>query len=96
MARPDIRRPGAVDAAWLTGVLQAGGVDAVVKGFSAASVGTGQIGDSVRFKLTYERAGADGPAQARPGVVRGDPAGSVASDRSSGRTQLHDRGLRGI
>ncbi len=61
-ARPDIRRPGAVDAAWLTDVLQAGGVDAVVGSFSGASVGTGQIGDSVRFKLEYERAAADAPA----------------------------------
>jgi hypothetical protein len=60
--RPDIRRPGAVDAAWLTKVLQQGGVDAVVKGFRARDVGTGQIGDSVRFELDYVRAGADGPA----------------------------------
>lgn len=52
---PDIRRPGAVDADWLTRVLQAGGVDAVVGAFEAANVGTGQIGDSVRFKLAYAR-----------------------------------------
>jgi hypothetical protein len=60
--RPDIRRPGVVDAAWLTGVLQQGGVDAVVKGFTAAGVGTGQIGDSVRFTLDYARAADDAPA----------------------------------
>jgi hypothetical protein len=59
---PDIRRPGEIDAAWLTRVLQAGEVDAVVRGFSAAEVGTGQIGDSVRFVLDYARAGDDAPA----------------------------------
>ncbi|MEO8113262.1 MAG: hypothetical protein ABI655_02700 [Phenylobacterium sp.] len=51
MSLPDIRRPGAVDADWLTAVLQAGGVDAVVGGFSAKAVGAGLIGDSVRGML---------------------------------------------
>src|SRR5947209_10670316 len=40
-ARPDIRMPGDVDAAWLTAVLRAGGVDAVVADFTARNVGTG-------------------------------------------------------
>ena len=62
MSRPDIRRPEAVDARWLTDVLQHGGVDAVVKSFTAKGVGTGQIGDSVRFKLEYARRGDDAPA----------------------------------
>ncbi len=61
---PDIREPAQVDAAWLTGVLQAGGVDAVVKSFTAANVGTGQIGDSVRFALSrFERGGEAAPAR---------------------------------
>lgn len=60
--KPDIRMPGEVDANWLTAVLQAGGVDAVVKGFTARGVGTGQIGDSVRFTLEYERGGDAAPA----------------------------------
>ena len=58
----DIRRPGAIDARWLTEVLQGAGVDAVVSAFEARSVGTGQIGESVRFKLTYERAAQGAPA----------------------------------
>jgi hypothetical protein len=62
MSSPDIRRPGAIDARWLTEVLQQAGVDAVVKSFTAANVGTGQIGESVRFKLDYERRGDDAPA----------------------------------
>ena len=60
--RPDIRAPGAIDAPWLTAVLQAGGVDAVVKSFSARPIGAGQIGDSFRFTLHYERGGETAPA----------------------------------
>lgn len=59
---PDIRKPGAIDAGWLTAVLQSGGVDAVVKSFTAQPVGTGQIGDSIRFALEYARGGDDAPA----------------------------------
>lgn len=51
----DIRRPTAIDAAWLTAVLQHAGIDAVVGSFEAANVGSGQIGESVRFKLRYDR-----------------------------------------
>lgn len=61
LTRPDIRRPEAIDADWLTAVVQAGGVDAVVGGFTAKPVGTGQIGDSVRFRLHYARRGAGAP-----------------------------------
>ena len=69
---PDIRRPEAIDAAWLTRALQTSGVDAVVSDFTAAPVGTGQIGDSVRFRLRYARGGDDvQPAGGdEPGGVR--------------------------
>lgn len=60
--RPDIRPPGAIDAAWLTAVLREGGVDAVVDRVSSSPIGTGQIGDSVRFELGYRHAPADAPA----------------------------------
>jgi hypothetical protein len=62
VSRIDIRRPEAIDAAWLTRALQAAGLEAVVDGFEAAPIGTGQIGDSVRFRLTYSRACDDAPA----------------------------------
>lgn len=62
MMRPDIRLPDAVTAEWLTTVLRAGGVDAEVRSFTAAKVGTGQIGDSVRFRLDYARSAPDAPA----------------------------------
>jgi hypothetical protein len=55
MSTPDIRRPADIDATWLTKVLREGGVDADVKSFSAKNVGTGQIGESVRFALEYQR-----------------------------------------
>ncbi|MDF2900223.1 MAG: hypothetical protein K0Q62_282 [Phenylobacterium sp.] len=60
MSGPDIRRPEAIDAAWLSRALQSSGLEAEVADFTAAPVGSGQIGDSIRFKLTYAR-GA-GPA----------------------------------
>ena len=61
MTRPDIREPGDIDAAWLTAVLAEGGVDAEVRSFTARAVGTGQIGDSVRFTLDYGRRGEGAP-----------------------------------
>jgi len=59
---PDIRPPGEIDAAWLTAVLEAGGVEATVREFTATPVGTGQIGDSFRFSLDYVRGGDGAPA----------------------------------
>ncbi len=61
MTRPDIREPGDIDAAWLTAVLAEGGVEAEVRSFTARQVGTGQIGDSVRFTLDYARRGEGAP-----------------------------------
>jgi hypothetical protein len=54
----DIRRPEAIDANWLTKALQQAHIDAVVRSFEAKPIGTGQVGDSIRFKLHYAR-GAD-------------------------------------
>ena len=61
MSQPDIRRPHDIDAAWLTKVLREGGVDADVKSFTAKNVGTGQIGESVRFALDYARDADNAP-----------------------------------
>ncbi|WP_169711663.1 phosphotransferase [Henriciella litoralis] len=59
---PDIREWKDIDAAWLSEALQAGGVDAKVSAFEAGKVGTGQIGDCVRFRLDYASAPPDAPA----------------------------------
>lgn len=61
MAIPLVRLE-AVTADWLTAVLAHGGVDARVRGFTAKSVGTGQIGQSVKFTLAYDGAAAGAPA----------------------------------
>jgi len=60
---PFISRPDDVTPAWLTTVLTAAGVTSgcTVVDVQARSVGTGQVGDSVRFTLTWDRADA-GPA----------------------------------
>lgn len=62
MTFPDIRPPQAIDAAWLTAMLREAGVDAQVDGVRARPIGTGQIGDSVRFELSYAHAPAGAPA----------------------------------
>ena len=43
--------PSNIDAEWLTQMLQQAGTDAVVTGFSTASIGTGQVGENIRFSL---------------------------------------------
>ncbi|MGB3626057.1 MAG: phosphotransferase [Henriciella sp.] len=59
---PDIREWKDIDADWLTAALCEGGVEAKVRSFEAGRVGTGQIGDCVRFKLDYATAPPDAPA----------------------------------
>lgn len=68
---PDIRRPGAIDATWMTRALQSAGIDAVVADLAAKPVGTGQIGDSVRFTLRYAR--GEGPASVVGKFPSADP-----------------------
>lgn len=62
-AIPFICRPDDVTPEWVTAVLAAAGATAhgTVVDVHAKSVGTGQVGDSVRFTLTWDEAGA-GPA----------------------------------
>lgn len=46
--------PGDIDAAWLTRALRTSlGTTAEVSGFTATSIGTGQVGENVRFELTW-------------------------------------------
>jgi Phosphotransferase enzyme family len=55
---PTLRRHAAdVTIEWLTDVLRASGsiIDASVKSFGTMPVGTGQMADSVRFTLAYDR-----------------------------------------
>jgi hypothetical protein len=57
-----ILAPEAITPDWLTGVLAAGGVRARVRDFAMQRVGTGQIGQSVRFSLDYAEAEEGAPA----------------------------------
>ncbi len=59
---PAILRPGALTPAWFNQVLKRNGIDAVVRDFTAKNVGTGQIGESVRFVFDYARSAPDAPA----------------------------------
>ncbi|MBS0275931.1 MAG: phosphotransferase [Proteobacteria bacterium] len=61
-----ILRPEAITPRWLTDVLAHAGYSAHVADFTAKRVGTGQIGDSVRFTLTF-----DGDANGAPATLVG-------------------------
>jgi hypothetical protein len=56
-----IERAADVDAAWCTTALAAELDGARVVAVDAEPVGTGQVADTLRLRLTYDRAGA-GPA----------------------------------
>lgn len=81
-----ISHPDDVTPAWLTRVLTAAGAleDGRVTDVTAESVGTGQVGDSVRFTLTYD--GAPGPAT----VVGKFPAEDETSRASSVATRTYE------
>ena len=53
--------PEAITAEWLSSALSAGGVQARVREFTQRRVGTGQIGQSIRFQLDYSDAPAGAP-----------------------------------
>jgi len=44
--------PNEITATWLTEVLQYAGIDGEVDSFTARSIGTGQVGENVRFELS--------------------------------------------
>lgn len=59
-AHDDIRDASTVDAEWLTAVLHAAGIGHghQVRSFEARSIGTGQVGENVRYSLAWD---ADAP-----------------------------------
>lgn len=72
-----IRAAGDVDARWLTVVLAADGVgvgNEVVE-IVASSIGTGQVGENVRYELTWREADADLPASVVGKFPTSDPEG---------------------
>lgn len=53
MARMEIVPPEAVTADWLTRGLAARGIDAPVESFETEAVGTGQLAETIRFRLRF-------------------------------------------
>ncbi|MCC5886889.1 MAG: phosphotransferase [Gammaproteobacteria bacterium] len=66
--------PGDVTLQWLQAVLNHAGVDATLRDFTADRVGTGQVGQNIRFTLRYAR-----------GVGPGTIVGKFASDDPESR-----------
>jgi hypothetical protein len=81
-----VSAPERVTPAWLTDVLRAAGEldDGRVTSVESTPVGTGQVGDSVRFSLTYE--GESGP----PTVVGKFPAADDTSREAAAATRTYE------
>lgn len=60
----DVRGADAVDAAWLTEVFHRAGLatDAEIASLTAKSIGTGQVGENVRYELTWSGDPGDAPS----------------------------------
>ncbi|HBQ47561.1 MAG TPA: hypothetical protein DD728_01530, partial [Hyphomonas atlantica] len=62
MSRPGLdANPLTLEAGWFNALFDEIGIDAEVKGLTAKSIGTGQIGENVRFVFDYARKGANAP-----------------------------------
>ena len=76
MSRPGLDAdPLTLGAGWFNALFEEIGIDAEVKGLTAKSIGTGQIGENVRFVLDYNRKGSNAPDT----LVGKFPSGSEAS-----------------
>lgn len=83
--------PGEVTPDWLTGCLRQAGAlsDGVVRSIQWEPIGTGQVGDSARFRLAYDRDGA-GPAT----VAGKFPAANPASRGTAAMMGLYAKEVR--
>ena len=63
MSRPGLdTNPLELTPDWFNQLFEEIGIDAEVSGLTAKSIGTGQIGENVRFVFDYARKGEDAPA----------------------------------
>jgi hypothetical protein len=76
-----IVRPEQVDAAWMTAALGRAGLPGRVVAVQGKRVGTGQVGLSVRFDLTWADAPADAPATVVGKFAAADPVSREAGIR---------------
>ena len=79
---PLIDNPDDVTAAWLSDVLNSAGYSGTVTNFTKKNVGTGQVGQNVRFALTF-----DGDHTA-PDTIVGKFPSSDPESRKAGVSQL--------
>lgn len=79
------RTPEEVTPAWLTGVLRRAGAlhDAKISDIASKRVGNGMLGDSVQFRLTYDRQEEDAPSSVVGKFASTDPV-SKATGASVG------------
>ncbi len=76
MSRPGLDAdPLSLGADWFNALFEEIGINAEVRGLTARSIGTGQIGENVRFVFDYARKGGDAPAT----LVGKFPSASEAS-----------------
>lgn len=78
----EVLPPEAVTPAWITAALARHGIDARVSGFDMETVGTGQLGETRRFRLRY----AGTPPAGAPASVVGKFSSANPVARDSGRT----------
>lgn len=85
----EIRDADGVDPTWLTEVLHRAGVgaDRVVESCSARSIGTGQVGENVRFTLTWSA----GETSVPPSVVAKFPSRSEVSRSTAVQVDTYRR-----
>jgi Phosphotransferase enzyme family len=86
-----IRRATSVDAAWLTEILHASGVadSRRIVAFEATSIGTGQVGENVRYELTWDETG--GPDDVPGSVVGKFPSTSEVSRAAAVQVDTYRR-----
>lgn len=89
----DIRDAASVDADWLTAVLHAAGVGTGhrVVAFDARSIGTGQVGENVRYALTWEGAEHGDADALPPSVVAKFPSASPVSRATATQVDTYRR-----
>ena len=86
----DILMPEQVTAKWLTAALRHAGVDATVSDFTMDQVGTGQLGETRRFHLTYDGATPDDAPKTVVGKFPSHDEVAATTGREMGSPRRND------
>ncbi len=89
---PIVPHPDDVTPEWLTSVLRRAGVlrSGQVIGLESEYVGTGQVGDSVRFRLTYDEAALSGEGAGPETVVGKFPTEDETSRSTATQVRTYE------